>query len=1411
MKLLFKNRRYIVLISLTIFIVFCTHISSYADITPVSERTPQVRDAIVAAVPGVNNAADVTTAHLAAITSLNLRNVGITALKVGDFSGMTALTSLNLVNNQLSSLPPGIFEGLTSLTAIRLGWNAVDPFPITVTLEKVVEGQFRVVVPTGATFDYVLPIRVTNGSINGGATTVTIPQGSMESEVLTVTRTADATAHVTVDIGAFPRLPYNHYSYALVKPDNLPLIIIRGINTVPVFSDGTTATRSVAENTARGVDIGAPVSAIDADRDTLTYTLSGTDAASFSIDRTTGQLKTKAALDYETKTSYSITVAVSDGYGGSDSIPVTITVTNVNEAPNFATSTATRSIAENTTANTNIGSALTATNADANTTLIYSLGGTDAASFSIVSTSGQLKTKAALDYETKTSYSVTVSVSDGNGGSDSIPVTITVTNVNEAPSFATSTATRSIPENTAANTNIGSALTATDADANTTLTYSLGGTDASSFSIVSTSGQLKTKAALDYETKTSYSVTVSVSDGNGGSDSITVTINVTDVHENRAPAFTEGNTATRTVAENTTAGTNIGNAVAATDPNKDTVTYYLGGQDASVFDIDTKTGQLKTGTALDYETKAIYSVSVTASDGRLTATIIITVNVTDVEELPTVPEIEEEVPTNSAPVFTEGTSTTRNVAENTSTGVDIGSAVVATDADGDTLTYTLGGTDANAFSINSTTGQLRTNAFLDYETKSSRTVTITVSDGTLTDSITVTINITDVDETVDQIVDETLPNLAPVFTDGTSTTRSVEENIGSGVDIGSAVAATDADGDTLTYTLSGTDANAFSINSTNGQLRTSTALDYETKSSYAVTITVSDGKGESDTISVTITVTDVQENRAPAFVDGASTTRAIPENTASGQNIGSAVAATDVDSGDTLTYTLGGTDASSFHIISTSGQLQTSAALDYETKKSYSVTVSVSDGNGGRDSITVTISVTDVDETPANNAPEFTEGTSATRIIAENTASGTNIGTAISATDVDSGDTLTYSLSGTDTTSFGIVSTSGQLQTSAALDYETKKSYSVTVSVSDGKGGSDSIDVTINVTDVNETPVKTLVNNAPEFTEGISATRAAAENTASTINVPDVIETPANNAPIFTEGTSTTRSVAENTASGTNIGTAVSATDTDNSDTLTYSLGGTDAASFSIVSTSGQLQTSAALDYETKTSYSVTVSVSDGKGGSDSIDVTINVTDVNETGPTVSTNITTCSVSHKSDNIYDVTIEGTVTGNRNVRSLTVHGYINDDPNEIGRNRVGFLDAGETKNFSITGTWTHDGSTSQKCFVILTYQALGAPSAQPLPAKTALLPNYPNPFNPETWIPYQLAEPAVVTITIYDVRGRVVRTLLLGNQPAGLYQSRSKAAHWDGRNHLGEKVATGVYFYTLKAGDYIATRKLLIRK
>ena len=98
-----------------------------------------------------------------------------------------------------------------------------------------------------------------------------------------------------------------------------------------------------------------------------------------------------------------------------------------------------------------------------------------------------------------------------------------------------------------------------------------------------------------------------------------------------------------------------------------------------------------------------------------------------------------------------------------------------------------------------------------------------------------------------------------------------------------------------------------------------------------------------------------------------------------------------------------------------------------------------------------------------------------------------------------------------------------------------------------------------------------------------------------------------------------------------------------------------------------------------------------------------------------------------------------------------------------------------------------------------------------PKETVLLPNYPNPFNPETWIPYQLAAPADVTLHIYSVTGTLVRTLKLGHRHIGIYQDRNRAAYWDGKNEQGEPIASGMYFYTLTADDFTATRKMLILK
>ena len=275
--------------------------------------------------------------NLTVLAGLGLSSNALSSLPAGIFDNLTALTYLGLFNNNLSSLPAGIFSGLTALTRLYLYGNTVDPLPLTVFLEKVGEGEFKAVAPTGAPFNLVLPVSANNGTIDGGATSITIPKGNVESGSLTVTRTPGTTAAVTVDIrDPLPGLSTEtdtrgnplHRGYAFVKSDDLPLGVISAVgNSAPTFTETSPATRSVAENTASGVNIGAAVSATDADNDTLTYTLlSGIDAASFRIVRSSGQLQTDAALDYETKNTYTVTVAVSDGNGGSDSITTTITV-----------------------------------------------------------------------------------------------------------------------------------------------------------------------------------------------------------------------------------------------------------------------------------------------------------------------------------------------------------------------------------------------------------------------------------------------------------------------------------------------------------------------------------------------------------------------------------------------------------------------------------------------------------------------------------------------------------------------------------------------------------------------------------------------------------------------------------------------------------------------------------------------------------------------------------------------------------------------------------------------------------------------------------------------------------------------------------------------------------------------------
>ena len=172
---------------------------------------------------------------LTALTTLRLEHNDISSLDAGILSGLTDLETLRLDHNSLSSLPDGIFSGLTSLTTLNLEGNTVDPLPINVSLERVASGQFTAKANTGAPFDMVLPMLVTNGSIDGGGSSVEIPQGEAQSSTLTVTRTTGTSAAVTVNIGTLPPLPVGDNGYSFVTPDDLPLEVIPGLPEVNIY------------------------------------------------------------------------------------------------------------------------------------------------------------------------------------------------------------------------------------------------------------------------------------------------------------------------------------------------------------------------------------------------------------------------------------------------------------------------------------------------------------------------------------------------------------------------------------------------------------------------------------------------------------------------------------------------------------------------------------------------------------------------------------------------------------------------------------------------------------------------------------------------------------------------------------------------------------------------------------------------------------------------------------------------------------------------------------------------------------------------------------------------------------------------------------------------------------------------
>ena len=897
---------------------------------------------------------------------------------------------------------------------------------------------------------------------------------------------------------------------------------------------------------------------------TLEWSLEGDDAGDFNIDGN-GTLRFASTPDYEAPTDddpdnvYQITVVAREGSLRGDHA-VTVTVTNVNEAPNFSDTSTTRSVDEGDVPERDVGAPVTASDQDNGDTLTYSLSGSDAGSFDINSSTGQILTDAALDFEGKQTYSVTVQVrdsKDANGNTDTatddtIDVAINVTGVNDPPVLSGSS-TVDYLEN-----GIGAVATYTATDPESQpINWGLSGTDADAFTIPG--GVLSFVTSPNYEGDHFYFVTVEASDGTS-TTTLDVDVYITNVNE--PPTIT--GTTTPKYAEN---GLGSVETYIADDPEGVTATWSLSGSDSDDLSISSF-GELTFNDAPNFEDQPEYQVTVQAFDGNSTGTLAVVVTVTDVNEQPAFPT-------------TEGGS--RNVEENTPSGENVGVPVAANDPDhGDTLTYILGGTDVDSFNFVTTTGQIQTKEALDSDSQASYSVTVSVrdskdgdgnSDTATDDTIAVTITVTDINE-------------PPVVT-GTTTTEYAENGT-DGVDT---YVATDPETDQIRWSLSGADEDDFTITQ-GGLLEFASTPDYEAPTDsgpnnvYQVTVQAFDGNSTT-TRAVTVTVTNV--NEAPEFPSTETGQRSIVENTGANQNVGVPVAADDPDDDAVLTYILSGTDADSFDIDPSTGQLLTKAALDQDTKPRYDITIDVHDGRADDgsvstttdDSIAVTITVTGVNE------PPIVSGTTTTEYAENDTREVEDY----DSTDPEN-DQIRWSLSGTDADDFEI-DQSGNLDFASTPDYEdptdsrSNNVYNVNVLAADGTSTT-TYAVTVTVTNVNEQPA------FPDTEDG-------------------------------------QRSVDENTPAGRDIGDPVRATDPDSGNLLTYVLSRNDAEFFDIDESTGQLKTKSDLNAEGQNTYSFYVDVHDGKDAdgnpatsSDAYkQVTITVNDVNEVPVVTGTTTTT--------------------------------------------------------------------------------------------------------------------------------------------------------------------------------------------
>ena len=891
----------------------------------------------------------------------------------------------------------------------------------------------------------------------------------------------------------------------------------------------TTTGADITENNAVDIIVGNFL-ATDGDGAIITYDLSGDDATYFTID-SNGNLKLISVLDFEntghTAKNYSVVVrAKSTDASGAISQLFILTLGNVDEATGFVATTTGVAVNENNAVGIIVGNFL-ATDGDG-AGVNYDLSGADANYFTIDS-NGNLKLKSSLDFEdlnhTAHNYSVVVTAKSSDASSAiSQLFVLSLGDVDEATSFvAAPTSGADISENNAVGVVVANFL-ATDGDG-AGVNYDLSGADATYFTIDAT-GNLKLKSVLDFEdvghANHNYTVVVTAKSGDA-SPAISQLFVLSLGNVDEATSFVAAPTSGADISENNAVGVVVANFL-ATDGDGAGVNYDLSGADATYFTIDSN-GDLKLISVLDYEdvghTAQNYTVVVTAKSGDASPAIsqLFVLSLGDVVE---------------AAGFVAAPTGGVGVSENNTVGVVVGN-FLATDSAAAAMTYSLGGTDANYFTIDAN-GNLKLKSSLDYED-----VGRTVQNYT----VVVTAKSSDVSPAISQLFILTLGNVdeATGFV-ATTTGVVVNENNAVGVVVGNFL-ATDSDGAGVNYDLSGDDATYFTIDS-NGNLKLKSSLDYEdvgrTVQNYTVVVTAKSSDA-SPAISQVFILTLGNVDEATSFV-ATTTGGAVNENNAVGIIVGN-FRATDGD-GAGVNYDLSGADATYFTIDS-NGNLKLTSVLDYEdvgrTVQNYTVVVTAksSDASPAISQVFI-LTLGNVDE-----ATSFVATTTG-GAVNENNAVGIIVGNFL-ATDGD-GAAVNYDLSGADANYFTIDS-NGNLKLTSVLDYEdtgrTVQNYTVVVTAKSGDASGA----------ISQVFILTLGN----------------------------IDDPARFVTVTTGS-----AMSENNAVGVVVGNFL-ATDGDGA-MVTYSLGGTDSAYFTI-DANGNLKCKSKLDFKdmnhTANNYSVVV------------------------------------------------------------------------------------------------------------------------------------------------------------------------------------------------------------------------------